>query len=121
MCEHLLCSLVEILRVLICVIGKCVARRASPEQILTLCIEQIDDERTDLVGLSCCCCVSESSKSSPTPTPSKAVVKRVESLLILRDLDRHDTDITTRVDLRPAFGCQSPIYRVLNAVDHQGI
>src|ERR1700722_7081981 len=105
MVEHLLYSLVEILRVLICIVGKWVRRRTSPELILSLGIQQIDDERTDLVGLSCCCCVSESSKSSPTPTTSEAVVKRVESLLILRDLDRHDTDITARVDLRPAFGC----------------
>jgi hypothetical protein len=87
MCEHLLHSLVEILGVLTSIVGKCVAGRASPDQILGLGIEQIDDQRTDLVGFSCRRCVPE---SSPTPTPSKPVVKSVESLLILRSLHRYD-------------------------------
>jgi hypothetical protein len=102
MCEHLVHPLVEILGVLFGIVGKGVAGRASPNQILSLGVEQIDDQRTDPVGFSGRRCVSE---SSPTPTSTKAVVKSVESLLIPRDLHRYDRDIAARIHLGPAFGC----------------
>src|ERR1700688_3503934 len=113
-CEHLLHSLVEILGVLIRIVGKGIAGRTSPQQILVLGIEQIDDQRTHAVGFSRRGCISEPAKSSPAPTATKAIVKGVESLLLLRNLDRHDTDIATRIDLGPTFSCQGPIHRILN-------
>jgi hypothetical protein len=67
--EHLLHSLVKTLGVLICIVGKCVAGRVSPDQILGLGVKRIDDEIADLVGFSCSRCVAESSKTPP-PKPS---------------------------------------------------
>jgi hypothetical protein len=67
--KHLLHSLVKTLGVLICIVGKCVAGRVSPDQILGLGVKRIDDEIADLVGFSCSRCVAESSKTPP-PKPS---------------------------------------------------
>jgi hypothetical protein len=67
--KHLLHSLVKTLGVLICIVGKCVAGRVSPDQILGLGVKRIEDEIADLVGFSCSRCVAESSKTPP-PKPS---------------------------------------------------
>src|SRR6267378_3745995 len=103
--EHLLHSLVEIPGVLVSIVGKCVAGRASPDQGPGLGVEQIDDQGSDLVGFGCRRCVSEPSESSPTPTSSKVVVKSVKSLLISRHLHRYESHIATRIHLCPALGC----------------
>src|ERR1700732_3336016 len=52
MFEHLLHTLIEIPAVLICIVGKCVAGRASPDSILALGGEQIDHQGADLVRFS---------------------------------------------------------------------
>jgi len=67
--KHLLHSLVKTLGVLICIVGKCVAGRVSPDQILGLGVKRIEDEIADLVGFSCSRCVAESPPKRP-PKPS---------------------------------------------------
>src|SRR6202795_1562787 len=85
-CEHLLHSLVEILGVLIRIVGKGIAGRTSPQQILVLGIEQIDDQRTHAVGFSRRGCISEPAKSSPTSDSTTAGSDGIEGLLKLRNL-----------------------------------
>src|SRR5260370_22231436 len=79
--EHLLYSFAEVIDVLVRIVRNCVAGRASPDQILGLGVEQIDNQSTDFVGFSCCSRVSE--YYPPTPASAKAIVKRVFSLFIL--------------------------------------
>jgi hypothetical protein len=64
--------------------------------------EQIDDERTDLVGFSHRRRISKSSHANPRQSRGR---KSVEALLLPRDLYRYEGDIATKIDLGPAFGC----------------
>src|SRR6266702_8432317 len=75
MIEHLLHALVEILDVVVRLVGKRVTRRSPPDQFLSVCIEQVDNEGTDLVVLHCCGCVSES--ATPPPAAAEPVVEGV--------------------------------------------
>src|ERR1700675_76100 len=86
--EHFLHALVQILDVLVGIVGECVARCASPDQLLCLGIEEIDDHRAHLVCLSGGRCLAKTSgtKTPPTPTPTKAIVESVQRLLIACDL-----------------------------------
>ena len=76
MIEYLLHALIEILDVLLGLVGKSIAGRSSPDQVLTVRVEKINNESADLVVLCRGSRLSESSpaESSPAPTSSEAVV-----------------------------------------------
>src|SRR4051812_28535382 len=73
--EHLLHAFVQVLDVLIRLAGNCAAGRSSPQQFFRCGVEDVHDERTDLIGLSCGSRISES--AAPAPTTPKSVVKGV--------------------------------------------
>src|SRR6266849_386725 len=52
--KHLQHAPVEILDVLVGLVGKCIACRTAPNQFLGVWIEQVDDQRSDLVCLLSC-------------------------------------------------------------------
>jgi len=101
MVEHLLHALVEILNVFVRLVRKRVARRAAPDQLLGLCVEQIHNEGADFVGIYRCRGVSKS--AAPSPAASEAVLEGVEGLLILSHIDRNDRDVASGRYLNPAF------------------
>src|SRR5215472_7928635 len=74
--KHLLHSLVEFLDVLVRVVGEGVARRASPQELSGLCVEQVDDQCAYLISICGRGCLSEISKASPPPASSEPVVER---------------------------------------------
>ena len=43
MLEHFVHAFVEVLRVLVGFVGERIARRTPPDQLLRLCVEEIDD------------------------------------------------------------------------------
>src|SRR5258705_7483525 len=79
--EHLLYALIKILDVRVGLAGERIARRSPPDHLLTVRVEQIDNQRTDFVVVHRCGCVSEA--AAPAPAASKAVVEGIESALIL--------------------------------------
>src|SRR5215471_4498231 len=98
MFEHLFRALLD---VLVRVVRQCAARAASPEQLLCLRVEKIDDQRPYRVGVRCgrgfpkTISKTTTSKSSPTPASTEAVVESIQSLLIVRHLDCYDRNIAT--------------------------
>src|SRR5258708_39997157 len=80
--EHLVHALVEVLNVLVGLVGKRVARRAAPDQLLALGVEQVDDQSADLIGIGRGRGVT---KATPSPT-AEAVIERVECLFVFCDL-----------------------------------
>src|SRR5271156_5963323 len=92
--EHLLYTFVEAPNVFDGLVRKCVAGRPPPEEFLGLRIEQIDNERADLVVFDVCGCIAESTSpsesTSPPPAAPEAVVVGVESAVIFCHLHRHD-------------------------------
>src|SRR5882724_10868587 len=80
--KHFLHALIEILDVLVGVVGQRVARAASPEELLRLGVEQIDDQRAYLICIRGGRCLSEASasKSSPTPASSEPVIEGIQGL-----------------------------------------
>ena len=62
--EHLLYTFVEALDVFVGLVRKRVAGRPPPEEFLGLRIEQIDNERADLVVFDVCGCIAESTSCS---------------------------------------------------------
>src|SRR5271156_5603705 len=92
--EHLLYTFVEVSDVFVGLVRKRVAGRSPPEEFLGLRIEQIDNERADLVVFDVCGCIAESSSPSKSPPPPpaapEAVVVGVESAVIFCHLHRHD-------------------------------
>src|SRR5580658_7334863 len=79
--EYLLHSLVEILDISGGFIRESIARRSAPDEFLRHRVEQIDDERSDSVGLRCRCCITEA--SAPAPASAESVVPGVERAAIL--------------------------------------
>ena len=123
MLEHFVHALIQILDVFVGIVGKRIARAASPDQLLGLGIEEIDDHRAHLVGIGRCCRLTETatSEAPPTPTSSKSVVEGIQGLLILRHLNGDDGDVTIGINLGPAFCCQRSIDSTLDAINIQGI
>src|SRR3954453_783103 len=97
--KHLLHTFVEVLDVLVRFFGKCVARGAAPDQLLGSGIEEIDHQSANLVVLHRRRGIAQS--AGPAPPAAEAVVKGVESLLVLSGLPRDDWDTATRRHLRP--------------------
>src|SRR6266404_6804168 len=89
--EHFIHALIEVLDVLVGVVGERVARAASPDQLLGLGIEEIDNYGAHLVriGRGRCLTKTSATKAPKTPASSKPVVKRIQGLLILGDLHGH--------------------------------
>ena len=79
MLEHFVDALVEILDILVRVVGECVTRGSSPDQLLGSCIEEIDNYSAHLVriGRGCCLAKTATTKASPAPASPKPVVKSV--------------------------------------------
>ena len=115
MVEHLLHTFVEVLDVRVGLTGESVARRSSPNEGFGFGVKHVDDQGADLVVLNRCCGVSES--TTPPPAAAESVVESVERLLVSSHLDRHDGDVASGWHLRPSFGGQVRIDRLLDAVD----
>src|SRR4029077_5628301 len=88
--EHFHHALVEVIDVLFGLIGERVAGRAAPDEFFCCCIRQVDDKSSYPVRLWGCSGVT---KSAETPASAEVVVKGVERLLIMGNLDGHDGDI----------------------------
>ena len=121
MLEHFVHALVEVLCVLVRLLGKRIARRASPDQFLCFCVEEIDHQSPHRVCFGCRGCVAEPTESSPAATSSEPVIERVQGLLILSRLNGKDLGVTSGWNQRPAFSGKSAVYRVLDPVDHQRV
>src|SRR5580704_1600923 len=78
--KHFLYALIQVFDVLVGVVGKRVARGASPDQLLSLGIEEIDDHGADLIrfGGGGSLTKASCSKSPPTPASTKSVVERIQ-------------------------------------------
>src|SRR5580698_6973807 len=115
MIEHLLNTLVEILDVLVRFVGKGIACRPAPNQFLRIRIEEVHDQRSHSERAFRCRRVAESvaeSASEATPPPpatAEVVVIRIECLVFLRHLHRHDGNVSPRFHFCPAFRSQSGI------------
>jgi hypothetical protein len=83
--EHFIHALIEVLDVLVGVVRECVARAASPDQLLGLGIEEIDNYGAHLVRISRGRRLTKASatKAPKTPSSSKPVIKSIQRLLIL--------------------------------------
>src|SRR5467141_1672057 len=121
MLEHFVHAFVEVLCVLVRLVGKRIARRASPDQFLCLCIEEIDHQGSHFVVFDGRGCVAKSTaESSPTTTPSsEPIIERVQGLLIFSRLNGKDLDITSRGNFRPTLCRQSAVHCALDAVHHE--
>ena len=121
--KHFLDAFVEVADVLVGIGRERAAATTSSQQLLRLCIEQINDQCPHCMCLCCSSCLSEtsSSKTSPAPTTSKPVVEGAEGLLVLRHLHDHDRHVATRFRLTPTFRSQRRIDGILNAIDKQGV
>jgi hypothetical protein len=77
--EQFVDARVEILDVLVRVVGECVTRGSSPDQLLGFCIKKIDNHRAHLVciGRGRCLAKTSATKTSPAPASPKPVVKGV--------------------------------------------
>src|SRR5258706_7334421 len=119
MLEHLVHAFVEVLCVLVGVVGERIARGTSPDQFLSLCVEQIDYQGSHFVGFDGRGGVAKSTESSPMAASSESVIERVQGLLILSRLDGTDFDVTSRGNFRPTLCSQSAVHCTLDAVDHE--
>src|ERR1700675_3004260 len=90
--EHFVHALIQILDVLLGFVGERVAFGASPDQLLRLAIEEIDDHRAHLICFSSSRGLTKTSatKTPPSPASSEAVIECIQGLLILGDLDGID-------------------------------
>ena len=89
MLKQLLHSPVQLLDVLAGLVGKHASGHASPDQVFGLCIEEIDNKRANCVRVGCSCGLSKAPKTTPTKAAAtKAIVQRVQSLVVSVDLDR---------------------------------
>ena len=69
-------------------------------------VEQVDNQRSDLIVVRRCSRIAESAKSASAalaPATSEAVVEGIEGLLILGHLDRYDRHITARFHRRQSL------------------
>src|ERR1700730_9425127 len=121
--EHFLHALIEILDVLVGFVGERIACGASPDQLLSLGIEEIDDHCAHLVCFSRGGSVSKTSAAEPSPTPaaSKPVIEGIQSLLVARHFDGYDGNIAAGIHLGPAFCCQGGVDGTLDPIDIQSI
>src|SRR3981081_3104990 len=65
--EHLVHAFVELFNVFLGVIGESVASRTAPDQLLGVCVEDIDHQVSDLVRLCVRGGLAQASESSPAP------------------------------------------------------
>jgi hypothetical protein len=105
--EQFVHALMQVLDVLVGVVGECVARSASPDQLLGPAIEEINNHGTNLVCIGCGRRLAKTSaaKASPTPPASEPVVKSIQGLLTACDLHGNDGNIAARIHLGPPFRC----------------
>ena len=114
MIEHLLHVLIESLDVFLGLVGEGFTGLSPPKKLLTVRVEQIDNQGTDRVVGNCGRDISE---SPPAPAASKAVIVGVESWMILGHLDGQDGDVAARLHRRPTFRCQGGIDGSFDPVD----
>src|ERR1035441_6852462 len=69
--EHLLDSFVEGLDVLVRLVRKRIASGSPPNQCFRASVEQIDNQRSNLIGIHRGSCVSESTETAPPPTAAE--------------------------------------------------
>src|ERR1700723_1165592 len=69
--KHLLYTFFEAPDVFVGFVQKCVLGRPPPEEFLGLRIEQIDNERADLVVFDVCGCIAKSTTPSESTSPAK--------------------------------------------------
>src|SRR5579871_5672583 len=119
MIEHLLDTLIEVLDVLVRFVRKSVARRSAPHQLLRFCVEQIDHESADLVGVDRRRRIAE--PTAKAPAASEPVVERIEGALRFRHLDRDDRNVTARCDLREPLLGELRVDSALDSLDPQRI
>src|SRR6266850_5421071 len=101
--EHLGYTFVQVLFVLIGLIRHCVLRTSAPDQLLGVCVVQVDNQGSYFVVLFGRGGVAEpsTSESSPSPSPTEAVIKRLKASLGLGRLNCYDCDIAATVHLGP--------------------
>src|SRR6266446_3016675 len=121
--EHFVHALIQILNIFVRVVGECVARVASPDQLFGLGVKEIDDHSADPVSFSCDCSLSKTtaSKSPPTPAATKPVIERIQRLLIAGDFHGDNRNVAARVHLGPTFCRQGGINGSLDSIYVEGI
>jgi hypothetical protein len=102
--EQIVDVLAELLNITVRIRGKILAVSAAPQEFLSMGVEDVDDDITDLCGLSCSGGDTVATKPAPAPPSSKTVIECIEGLLILRTAKCADRSIAVGINLSPSLG-----------------
>jgi hypothetical protein len=104
--EHVVHVLLQLLDVFAGMVRERVAGRSAPHQFLAIGIEDVDHQSADLVGVNSSGRFAESYEAAPTPATAKAVVERIQRLLVASGSDGHDGHVAARGNFLPALGLE---------------
>lgn len=114
--EHAFNFFSELLNVLVCVRGQGRAIFAAPGQLLAMAVENVDHEITDLRVLGGRRREAIPAEPPPSPAATKAVIERLECLLIVGATESADRCVSVGIDLRPSLRCELGIRILCDSV-----